>query len=96
DAFRFPLAVALIGIPVRCFAKLAQERYRAAGEVRKAATLDIWNGVAGFIVGAVFALAGAGGASPLAGLLIAPLMAMPFFLPGELREARQGVVDVQR
>ena len=94
--FRFPLGVALIGIPVRCFAKLAQERYRAAGEVRKAATLDIWNTVAGFVVGAAFALGGAGGASPLAGLLIAPLMALPFFLPGELREARQGVVDTRR
>ncbi|MNU81107.1 Polysaccharide biosynthesis protein [compost metagenome] len=94
--FRFPLGVALIGIPVRCFAKLAQERYRAAGDVRQAATLDIWNTVAGFVVGAAFALGGAGGASPLAGLLIAPLMALPFFLPGELREARQGVVDRQR
>jgi O-antigen/teichoic acid export membrane protein len=96
DAFRFPLAMALFGIPVRCFSKLAQERYRASGEVRKAATLDIWNSVAGLAVGAAFALAGAGGASPLAGLLIAPLMALPFFLPGELREAREGVVDTQR
>ncbi|MGH7028212.1 polysaccharide biosynthesis C-terminal domain-containing protein [Brevundimonas sp.] len=96
DGFRFPLALALFGIPVRCFSKLAQERYRAAGEVRKAATLDIWNGVAGFTIGVVFALGGAGGASPLAGLLIAPLMAMPFFLPGELREAREGQVDMER
>lgn len=96
DAFRFPLGLALVGIPVRCFAKLAQERYRAAGEVRKAASLDIWTGVAGFIVGVVFALAGAGGAAPMAGLLIAPLMAMPFFLPGELREARHGHVDPRR
>ena len=93
---RLPIAVGLIGIPVRCLTKLAQERYRAAGEVRKAASLDIWNTLAGFGVGAAFALGGAGGASPLAGLLIAPLFALPFILPGELREARSGHIDRER
>ncbi len=93
---RLPIAVGLIGIPVRCLTKLAQERYRAAGEVRKAASLDIWNTLAGFGVGAAFALGGAGGASPLAGLLIAPLFALPFILPGELREARSGYIDRER
>ncbi|MET4684477.1 lipopolysaccharide biosynthesis protein [Brevundimonas faecalis] len=96
DAFRLPLGVALAGIPVRCLSKLAQERYRAAGEVRKAALLDIWNGIAGFGVGVACAVAGMGAAAPLAGLLIAPLAAMPFFLPGELSEARRGVVDRER
>ncbi|HUH08945.1 MAG TPA: polysaccharide biosynthesis C-terminal domain-containing protein [Brevundimonas sp.] len=96
DAFRLPVGLALVGIPVRCFFKLAQERYQAAGEVRRAVTLDIWNNLAGFIIGVAFALAGVGGGAPLAGLLIAPLMALPFFLPGELREARNGQIDVQR
>ena len=93
---RLPIAVGLLGIPIRCLTKLAQERYRAAGEVRKAASLDIWNTLAGFGVGAAFAFAGAGGASPLAGLLIAPLLALPFILPGELREARNGYIDRKR
>lgn len=93
---RLPIAVGLLGIPIRCLTKLAQERYRAAGEVRKAASLDIWNTLAGFGVGAAFAFAGAGGASPLAGLLIAPLLALPFILPGELREARSGYIDRER
>ncbi|MEG0819161.1 MAG: oligosaccharide flippase family protein, partial [Brevundimonas sp.] len=96
DSFRLPIGVALLGIPVRCLTKLAQERYRAAGEVRKAASLDIWNTLAGFGVGAAFALSGGGASSPLAGLLIAPLFALPFILPGELREARSGVVDRER
>ncbi|MGO4686797.1 lipopolysaccharide biosynthesis protein [Brevundimonas sp. 2YAF1] len=96
DGFRLPIAVALLGIPVRCLTKLAQERYRAAGEVRQAASLDIWNTLAGFGVGAAFALSGGGAASPLAGLLIAPLFALPFILPGELREARSGYVDRER
>ena len=95
-AFRMALAAGLWGAPIRCLAKLAQERFRAAGEVRKAATLDIFVAVAGFGVGALFALAGAGGAAPLAGLAIAPLMALPFILPGELKHAREGVVDPAR
>lgn len=96
DAFRLALAAGLWGAPVRCLAKLAQERYRAAGEVRKAATLDIFVAIAGFGIGALFALAGTGGAAPLVGLAIAPLMALPFILPGELRQARVGVVDRER
>ena len=96
DGFRLPIAVALLGIPVRCLTKLAQERYRAAGEVRKAATLDIWNTLAGFGVGAAFALSGGGATSPLAGLLIAPLFALPFILPAELSEARKGRLDRER
>jgi O-antigen/teichoic acid export membrane protein len=35
-------------------------------------------------------LAGAGGAAPLLGLGLAPLAALPFVLPGELRQARGG------
>jgi O-antigen/teichoic acid export membrane protein len=43
-----------------------------------------------------FALAGAGAASPLAGLLIAPLFALPFILPSELRHGRSGTVEPAR
>lgn len=96
DDFRLPVAVALFGIPVRCLAKLAQERYRAAGEVRRAAGLDIWTAVAGFAIGAAFALWGAGASSPLLGLMLAPLLALPFVLPDELREARRGRIDAGR
>lgn len=92
-AFRWALAAGLFGAPVRCLAKLAQERYRAAGEVAKAAGLDIFIAVGGLIIGVGFALSGAGGAAPLAGLALAPLAALPFILPGELRQARNGVID---
>lgn len=96
DDFRAPVAVALAGIPVRCFAKLAQERYRASGEVRRAAGLDIWTALAGFAIGAAFAYWGAGASSPLLGLLLAPMLALPFILPDELREARRGRIDAER
>lgn len=93
---KFALAAGLAGCPVRCFVKLAQERYRAAGEVSKAANLDISIAVGGLAIGVAFALTGAGGAAPLLGLGLAPLAALPFILPGELREARGGNVDRDR
>ena len=94
--FKLAVAAGLVGAPVRCFTKLAQERFRAAGEVRKAAMLDIGMALGGFGVGVGFAYAGAGGASPLLGLLIAPLFALPFVLPGELKLGAGGQVSRSR
>ena len=95
-AFRFALGVALIGVPVRSLAKLAQERFRASGEVARAAGLDMATVIGGFLIGVIFALAGLGGAAPLLGLLLAPLFALPFILPGELKHARGGRPDPAR
>ena len=95
-AFRLALAVGLFGAPVRCLSKLAQERFRAAGEVAKAAGLDIFIAIGGLLIGVGFALSGAGSAAPLAGLALAPLAALPFILPGELKQARNGVIDPAR
>ena len=95
-AFKVAVAFGLAGAPVRNLAKLAQERFRAAGEVSKAAGVDILVAVLGFLVGAGFAVAGAGAASPLLGLAIAPLFALPFILPGELRQTTGGTVDRAR
>lgn len=95
-ASKAALAAGLIGAPFRCLARLAQERYRAAGEVRKAASLDIFLAIAGLAIGVGFAFAGAGGAAPLLGLGLAPLMALPFILPGELKFAHRGRIDRAR
>ena len=95
-AFRWALAAGLFGAPVRCLSKLAQERFRAAGEVARAAGLDIFIAIGGLLIGVGFALSGAGGAAPLAGLALAPLAALPFILPGELKQARDGVIDPAR
>ena len=94
--FRLALGVGLAGAPVRCLAKLGQERFRAAGEVSRAARLDMAVSIGGLLVGVGFALSGAGGAAPLAGLALAPLAILPFVLPGELRQARSGVVTAER
>lgn len=92
-AFKIAVAFGLAGAPIRNLAKLAQERYRAAGEVAKAANVDMFVSIFGFLVGAGFALAGAGAASPLLGLALAPLLVLPFILPGELRQSTGGTVD---
>lgn len=94
--FRLALGVGLGGAPVRCLAKLGQERFRAAGEVSRAARLDMVVSIGGLLIGVGFALSGAGGAAPLAGLALAPLAILPFVLPGELRQARSGVVTAER
>ncbi|PZU60399.1 MAG: polysaccharide biosynthesis protein [Brevundimonas sp.] len=93
---KLAVAFGLAGAPVRNLAKLAQERYRAAGEVSRAAAVDMGVAILGFLVGAGFALAGAGAASPLVGLAIAPLFALPFILPGEVRQSKGGTVDRER
>lgn len=92
-AFKLAVAAGLLGAPARCLMKLAQERYRAAGEVRRAAALDIAFSAGSLIIGVAFAFMGAGAASPLLGLGLAPLLTLPFILPGELRFARGGRVD---
>ncbi|CAN5189257.1 polysaccharide biosynthesis protein HsfF [soil metagenome] len=94
--FKAAIAVGMVGSPARCLAKLAQERYRAAGEVTRSAMLDIAVTIGGLCIGVGFAVCGAGGAAPMAGLGLAPLCALPFILPGELRQARTGVVDRAR
>lgn len=95
-ALKLAVGFGLAGAPIRNLAKLAQERFRASGEVSKAAAVDMGVAVLGFLVGAGFALAGAGAASPMLGLMIAPLFALPFILPGELRQTTGGVVDRAR
>lgn len=95
-AFKAAVSAGLLGVPARSLMKLVQERYRAAGEVRRAANLDMGYTAGGLAIGIGFALAGAGAASPLLGLGLAPLIALPFILPGELKFTRGGRVDHQR
>ena len=61
-----------------------------------AAGLDIAVTVGGLAIGVAFALAGWGGAAPLLGIGLAPLAALPFVLPGELRQARGGGFEPAR
>jgi O-antigen/teichoic acid export membrane protein len=86
----------LFAILPRTLAKLAQERRRAAGEVKTAALLDIGMTLGGFAAGAGLALAGLGGAAPLFGAGAAAAVCLAFVLPAELRLAAGGQLEGRR
>ncbi len=94
--FKTAVAVGLMGSPVRCLAKLAQERLRAEGEVAKSARIDMVVTAGGLIIGVACALAGLGGAAPLMGLGLAPLLVLPFVLPGEWARGRGATLQPER
>jgi O-antigen/teichoic acid export membrane protein len=94
--FKLAVAAGLAGAPARSLVKLAQERFRAEGEVARSARLDMAVTIGGLVLGIGFALAGLGAAGPLLGLGLAPLAALPFVLPAELNQARGGAFEAAR
>lgn len=80
----------LAAVVPRTFVKLVQERQRAAGEVSGAASLDIAQTLGAFVLGAGFAAAGFGGASPLIGFGLAAAACLIWRAPAELKLARSG------
>ena len=93
---RWAILAGIFSIAPKALAKLAQERRRAAGEVRAAALLDVWQTAGGFLIGATLALAGLGGAAPLIGMGVAAALALPFVIGGEHRRARGGRLEPAR
>ena len=86
----------LATVAPRTFVKLAQERRRAAGEVKGVALLDMGQTLGGFLIGLGLALAGFGGAAPLAGMGLASLACLPFILTGERRRQAGGRIETHR
>ncbi len=84
------IVAGLASILVRSLAKLAQERRRAAGDVRGAALLDIFMTTVGFLAGVGLAWAGLGGAAPLAGVGAAAAICLIWALPVEFKNLRGG------
>jgi O-antigen/teichoic acid export membrane protein len=93
---RLAIAAGLVSVMFRSLLKLAQERRRAAGEVRGFAVYDIVQTGAGFLIGAALAVFGLGAAAPLAGAGAASAICLIWALPGELKVARQGVFERKR
>jgi O-antigen/teichoic acid export membrane protein len=94
--YRATLILSAVFVPVAGLGKLAQEHFRAAGKVGRAATVDIATAVGGLALGIGFALAGTGGAAPMLGLSLAPLLILPFVLPGEWHLGRGGTYRRER
>ena len=95
-ALKFAVGAGLACVTARSLLKLAQERRRAAGEVRGYAVFDMAQTGGGFALGAGFALLHFGGASPLMGAGVASAGCLLFALPSELRPARQGRFELER
>ena len=90
---KWAVGAGLAVIMVRSLAKLAQERRRAAGDVRGAALIDITQTVGGFAIGVVLVLSGAGGAGPLLGLGAIAAVCLTWTLRSELSAAKGGHFD---
>jgi O-antigen/teichoic acid export membrane protein len=96
EGLRWAVLAGLVSTLPRTLARLAQERRRAAGEVRSAALLDMGQTVGAFAIGAGLAVLGFGGASPLIGAGVAAALALPFVLPQEHRRALAGRFEAAR
>lgn len=95
-ALKLAVGVGLAASAGRSLLKLAQERRRAAGEVKRFAVLDMAQNAGAFAIGAGLALAGAGGAAPLAGAGVASLLCLGAALPGELPQLRGGRFEPEK
>jgi O-antigen/teichoic acid export membrane protein len=93
---KLAIGAGLASVVARSLLKLAQERRRAAGEVKGYAVLDIVQSGGGFLIGAALAIAGWGGASPLAGAGAASAICLIWALPSELKQARGGRFQAER
>ena len=93
---RHAVLAGLLAVAPRSFVKLAQERRRAAGEVRGAVMLDMGQTLGGFALGALLALLGLGGAAPLLGAALAAVACLPFIAPGERALAGMGRAEAAR
>ncbi|HZK99999.1 MAG TPA: lipopolysaccharide biosynthesis protein [Caulobacteraceae bacterium] len=79
------LAAGLCSILARSLVKLAQERRRAAGDVRGAAGLDIAQTVGGFLIALGLIFIGWRAAGAIAGVGMMAAICLVFVLPTELR-----------
>lgn len=93
---KLAIGAGLASILGRSLLKLAQERRRAAGVVAGYAWLDMAQVGGGFLLGALLALAGWGGAAPLAGGGIASAVLLVAALPSEIAVARRGRLRPRR
>lgn len=83
-SLKLAIAAGLASVVARSLLKMAQERRRAAGEVKGFAALDMLQTGGGFALGGLFALIGWGGAAPLAGMGAASAILLVWTLPREL------------
>ncbi|MDP3853924.1 lipopolysaccharide biosynthesis protein [Phenylobacterium sp.] len=95
-SLKLAVIAGLLALIPRTFAKLGQERRRAAGEVGGSAKLELIQTLGGFGFGAALAYAGLGGAAPLIGFGLASLIAVAVCARHELAKAQGGRYEPAR
>ena len=95
-SLKLAVLAGLATVAPRTFVKIAQERRRAAGEVKSAALLDMGQTLGGFLIGASLAMTGLGGAAPVAGMGLAALACLPFIISREHGHQAGGRVEAPR
>lgn len=95
-SLKMAVIAGLIALIPRTFAKIGQERRRAAGEVSGAASMDLVQTLGSFAFGAGLAYAGFGGAAPLIGFGLAACIASAMCARPELAKAKGGRIDMSR
>lgn len=90
------IAAGLVSIMCRCLARLAQERRRAAGDVKGAALLEITQSGGGFVIGGGLALLGFGASAPLWGIAAGAAVCLTWALPVELKHGEGGKFEAAR
>lgn len=93
---KFAVVCGLLGVAPRTFARLAQERRRAAGEVAGAANIDLIQTLGGFALGAGLAFAGFGGAAPLIGAGAASAVCAVWCFASEYGKSAGGAFEPAR
>lgn len=95
-SLKIAVIAGLLSLVPRTFAKIGQERRRAAGEVAGAASIDLVQTLGGFAFGAALAYAGLGGAAPLIGFGLAALITVAMSAGPELAKAKGGRFEPER
>src|SRR5262249_44974504 len=93
---RLAVAAGLVSVAVRGLLKMAQERRRAAGDVKGFALIEVLATGGGCAVGIGLAFAGMGAAPPFAGIGAVALFCLVLALPPELKTARAGRFEPAR
>lgn len=95
-SLKIAVIAGLLALVPRTFAKIGQERRRAAGEVSGAAGMDLIQTLGGFAFGAGLAYAGFGGAAPLIGFGLAACVAVAVSARPEWAKTKGGTYQPDR
>lgn len=93
QALKTGISIGLACVMSRSLVKLVQEQRKSEGRVTPAAAIDMIQTAGAFVIGAVCARLGVGGASPVLGAGLIALIVMPFVVREDWSRALKGRFD---